>query len=712
MTAADTAPTRGSQIGPYEIIDALAKGGMATVFRARHKTLQREVALKLIRNDTGADDDQQLTERLRREATAVAAIKHPHVVEIYDANVTQEPFYIAMELLSGGSLQTRLRAYAANSKKMPFDEALRITREMASALDYAHSRKFVHRDIKPSNVMFAADGRAVLTDFGIVALKEGITRLTKTQNAIGTPAYMSPEQAKGIAVDGRSDLYSLGIMLYEMLAGVTPFDSGDTPWAMLLKHINEPPPPIAKHRPDTPQALQSLLATALNKQPEARFQTAAQMIAALDAITHPQTAPNPATAAASQPKSGGGPLRIIGLLTAAAVLSTTCFGAGYGAALLTRPAAAPSAQAGIDAAAIDDAVRATVSALDGAPRPAAARAEEKAAGVKPAATLEISQPERTPEGEVVGKAQVDGETVEFDLPAEGVPVRITLAAEAGDRLDVYGASTRTAPTYRMSLIDASGNLINSQLVSTGKNDVLRAPALPASGIYNIVVEPTEAGTGRAQIAVGRVHQLGRIVVDSEPVEVDIKRIKQTAIATFDAVVGDELGLGLQADERTYSGGFDVFGPDGKLHSPHAMAAGPGHRIEVIRVTGTYTIVLALDDEELIKPLLTLSRPISQSIAFGVPQNFTIDRPAQFVLLTFTGKAGQTLRLTATNRDDDDMANFALLDEQGKELGDVTAMPGNDASVNFEPLPADGVYTIRAAPFANRTGEFSLTLSER
>jgi serine/threonine-protein kinase len=131
MTATDSAPAAGTHIGPYIIVDALAKGGMATVFRARHKTLQREVALKLIRNDTGADDDQELTERLRREAAAVAAIRHPHVVEIYDANVSQEPFSIAMELLTDGNLQTRLRTYAATDKKISFDEPLRITRDMA-----------------------------------------------------------------------------------------------------------------------------------------------------------------------------------------------------------------------------------------------------------------------------------------------------------------------------------------------------------------------------------------------------------------------------------------------------------------------------------------------------------------------------------------------------------------------------------------------------
>jgi tRNA A-37 threonylcarbamoyl transferase component Bud32 len=714
MSVTDTAPGQGSQIGPYEIVDALAKGGMATVFRARHKTLQREVALKLIRNDVGGDDDQQLTERLRREATAVAAIRHPHVVEIYDANVTQEPFYIAMELLSGGSLQTRLRAYAAAGKKMPFDEAVRITREMASALDYAHSRKFVHRDIKPSNVMFAADGRAVLTDFGIVALKEGITRLTKTQNAIGTPAYMSPEQAKGIAVDGRSDLYSLGIMLYEMLAGTTPFDGGDTPWAMLLKHINEPPPPIVKHRPDTSPALQALLSTALNKQPEARYQTAAQMIAALDAITHPQGPPIATTAAATQTKPAGrSAVRTIGLLTAAAVLSTTCFGAGYGAAWLSRPVAAPITPEGADAVAVEAAVRATVAALDGAPRPSA----ERAAGIIPKlpTTEALPGPERTPEGAVIGKALIDGDAVQFETPAEGAPVRITYDAKAGERIDIFGTSSRTAPSYQIGFVGPDGTFVASERVSTGATEVLRIERVPTSGQYNIVIQTLEAGTGTGSINVARVLQLGDIQVNGDPVEVAVQRAKQTAVGTFDAVIGDELGLGIATtdDDRLNLGGMaEIIGPDGRQHSFHSLPAGPGHNVSVIRVTGTYTLVVAIDSDDVMQPIVTLSRPISRPIELGVTQSFEIDRPAQVAQLTLNGKAGQSLRLTATNRDDANMLILKLLDSSGKEIGNLTAMPSADGAVDFEPLPSDGIYTLVAAPFAGRTGAFSLTLSER
>jgi tRNA A-37 threonylcarbamoyl transferase component Bud32 len=715
MTANDSAPAAGTHIGPYVIVDALAKGGMATVFKARHKTLQREVALKLIRNDTGDDDDQQLTERLRREAAAVAAIRHPHVVEIYDANVSQEPFYIAMELLTGGNLQTRLRAYAATGKKMSFDEALRITREMASALDYAHSRKFVHRDIKPSNVMFASDGRAVLTDFGIVALKEGITRLTKTQNAIGTPAYMSPEQAKGIAVDGRSDLYSLGIMLYEMLAGTTPFEGGDTPWAMLLKHINEPPPPIVKHRPDTPLPVQAILTTALNKQPDARFQTAAQMIAAIDAVALlPSRAPT--STQPSQASTSRSLVRALGLVTAAAVLATSCFGAGYGAALLTRPAPEPAAA--IDSAALQDAVRATVAAL-GESRDAAAtiptRSEENAAATPSLPAGPLNPPTDVGAalaGPVAGKLIIDGESLDIDLPKAGDSVRVTFDAEAGDRIDVFGDSTRTAPTYRITLLGPNGADIDDEIVSTGDKDAFHPAPLPVSGRYSLKIETTESGSGRAKLAVMRALKLGAIRIDDDPVNVEFTRPKQTAVATFDAAVGDELGMGVQTPDGTASGTITIFGPDGESHSTQVLATGEGFSIDIIRVTGTYTLIMSLDSDELIQPALSLSRPVVKPIALDQTQSLVIDRPGQVAEYTFDGTAGQTLRLTANNRGSEHMVSFSVLDADRNELGDVTIVPGQSGTIDIGPLPANGTYTILAAPFARRTGDFTLTLRTR
>lgn len=266
-------------MGQYQIVEKIAAGGFGTVYRARHLTMQRDVALKLLLPNLS--EDKQFLERFRREAQATAALRHPHIVEIYDANNVGSRHFLAMEFLSGGSLQTRLNELREQKKLMPVDEALRAVRQIASALDYAHAKGFVHRDIKPSNILLDESGRYVLTDFGIVAAQDARTKLTMNAAALGTPEYMAPEQAQGKSPDGRSDIYALGVVLYEMLTGAPPF-TADTPWGVVYKHIKEPPPPISRLRPELPAAVKSVIDRSLAKDPNARFQTAAQMVAAID----------------------------------------------------------------------------------------------------------------------------------------------------------------------------------------------------------------------------------------------------------------------------------------------------------------------------------------------------------------------------------------------------------------------------------------------
>jgi hypothetical protein len=316
----------GAHIGPYEIAGLIAHGGMGSVYRARLS--QRPdaplAALKVIRIDHAANDDALL--RFRREADAMRQLEHPNIVRTLDVGEDAESgqHYIAMELIAGGTLQHILRPIGAPPGKrepMTIGNALRIVRDIGAALSYAHKKGLVHRDVKPSNIFLRPDGGAVLGDFGVV-LVSAATKITGTLNTIGTPDYMSPEQCKGQPLDGRSDVYSLGIVLFEMLAGRAPY-SADSPIAVVYQQIGEPLPDIGAARPDTPAPLRALLARMTAKDAGKRYQSADDLLTAIDAINAPET-PGAVSSGDVKPKlpslrilapiAGGLAVLILGLL--------------------------------------------------------------------------------------------------------------------------------------------------------------------------------------------------------------------------------------------------------------------------------------------------------------------------------------------------------------------------------------------------------------
>ena len=259
----------------YEILDELGRGGMAVVYRARERQLDREVAIKVLPFTLAFDDE--LVERFQREARLSAQLEHPHIVPMYRVGRSGDVIYFVMKLLRGQSLSTRL----AQRGRLPAAEVQRMLVETASALGHAHKRGIVHRDVKPDNIMLDEDSRCVMTDFGI-ARSAADSKLTAAGMSIGTPRYMSPEQARAREVDGRSDLYSLGIVGYECLAGHVPFDEGD-PFAILMHHVQSPVPrpPLAADDAGARRvyaAIERLLA----KAPDDRFQSADELIAALE----------------------------------------------------------------------------------------------------------------------------------------------------------------------------------------------------------------------------------------------------------------------------------------------------------------------------------------------------------------------------------------------------------------------------------------------
>src|SRR5918995_1715802 len=260
--------------GRYRIIRRLGSGGMADVYCAEDTQLGREVALKVLYRRFA--EDQEFVERFRREASSAAGLSHPNVVQVFDRGQWDCTYYIAMELLEGRNLKEVVRDHGALDPALAVDIVLQILK----AARFAHRRGVVHRDIKPHNVIVDQEGRAKVTDFGIA--RAGASDMTATGSIMGTAQYLSPEQAQGHPVDARADLYSIGVVLYELLTGVVPFDA-ETPVTVALKQVSESPVPPIQRNPAIPPALDAVVMRALRKDPDARFQDADEFIAALEA---------------------------------------------------------------------------------------------------------------------------------------------------------------------------------------------------------------------------------------------------------------------------------------------------------------------------------------------------------------------------------------------------------------------------------------------
>ncbi len=260
--------------GRYEITRLLGRGGMAVVFLAHDLTLEREVAIKVLPPEMA--HDTKLIPRFQQEAKTAAKLDHPNIIPIYRVESEAGLVYFVMKYVTGRSLEQLLE-----DGPLPIELARRVLREAALALGHAHQRRIVHRDVKPANIMMEADGRVILTDFGISKAVQGASQLTGTGTIIGTPHYMAPEQAKGLDVDGRADQYALAIVGHQILTGKQPFDG--TAHSILYKQVFEPPPPVLASRPDVPRDMSVALERALSKDPEQRFPTMEDFAAALSA---------------------------------------------------------------------------------------------------------------------------------------------------------------------------------------------------------------------------------------------------------------------------------------------------------------------------------------------------------------------------------------------------------------------------------------------
>jgi serine/threonine-protein kinase len=274
--------------GRYEVVAPIASGGMATVYRGWDHFIGRTVAVKAMRPPENPSLDPHATERFRREAQAAAKIAHPNVVTVYDFLEDRGQQFLIMEYVEGGNLKRQLTDHGP----LPIAHALSIAEQICAALAAAHARGLIHRDIKPQNILLATDGRARLTDFGIVRVADG-EALTHTGIVLGTADYLSPEQARGERLGVQSDLYSLGVVLFEMLTGAPPF-TGNRPVSIALRHATEVVPPLQERNPALPADLEVLVRRAVEHEPKKRYRSAVMMGRALQAYRLHLSAPTDA----------------------------------------------------------------------------------------------------------------------------------------------------------------------------------------------------------------------------------------------------------------------------------------------------------------------------------------------------------------------------------------------------------------------------------
>lgn len=276
----------GKQFGHYQIVAPLGEGGMAAVYKAYQPSMERYVAVKVLPRHMSTSEE--FVNRFRREAKLLAQLQHPHILTVFDYGEADGYPYIVMPFVNSGTLADLLR-----KQQLSLPEVRRIMIQLGDALGYAHARGMIHRDIKPSNVLVDERGNCLLTDFGLARMAESATKITSSGAVMGTPAYMSPEQGAGTDIDHRSDIYALGVILYEMVTGRVPY-TAETPIAIVFKHIQDPLPSARKLNPNLPEAVELVLLKLLAKNPADRYQNAEAFVQAIQkAISDTDTSNDP-----------------------------------------------------------------------------------------------------------------------------------------------------------------------------------------------------------------------------------------------------------------------------------------------------------------------------------------------------------------------------------------------------------------------------------
>ncbi len=683
----------GQTIGQYQIIERLGRGGMADVYKAYHTGLAVYRALKVIRPEFVAEEG--FRERFQREAQAVATLRHSNIVQMHDFGVQDNLYYMVMEFIAGQDLKSYL---ARHGQMRPFNEVVGIIEQVGSALGYAHQRGVIHRDIKPANIMLTTEGQAILMDFGIAKMLTMEERMTQTGVGIGTPAYMSPEQARALPDIGpSSDIYSLGIVLYEMLTGKVPF-SADTPLAVMLKVVSDALPPPREFSPDIPDVLQGVVFKATAKDPAQRYQTAEAFVDGLKrslgllpgtpAPPDPQpTLTPPATStqgAVRSKKKKAKPQRTPWLMIGALMAILLCMivgVAGVGLYFWLRPAPSLATWQFVidtsqgmnetinDKPKIDIARAALAKELEilpdnvnaglrvfGGGKSGSESCQDTTLLVQPAAKqggrLATTLAEVTPSGEAPLTEAIVKAIGDFDLTRDTKNTLIVITAGL-DTCEANAVEQLQTLTRRLG-IEFDLQLIGLGVTSEGDRVQLQQMAEAAGGQYH----DAQSEEDIQRVVAEAVAELPNAPVPAQPggevtaegqipfgqyVSGEITSPEDTATYTFEAAAGQTIYFDVQETSAgTY---FILAAPDGRTEVFNIYNTDQGP--VMLEQAGTYTLMVDPDGEnvptyEFI--VWSLDPPVIEGgpIEFGKFVDGQIKTPGQVVSYTFEGAAEQTI----------------------------------------------------------------------
>jgi serine/threonine protein kinase len=695
----------GQMLGAYRIISQIGQGGMATVYKAYQASMDRNVAVKVLPGQLA--DSKEFIQRFQQEARIIARLEHAHILPVFDYGESGGITYFVMRYLDAGTLKDKMES----GRPLSLNEIDRLFTQLADALSYAHSMGVIHRDLKPSNALIDAQGNLFLTDFGIAKILEGASpRLTQTDAIMGTPAYISPEQAQAQKVDQRSDIYSLGIILYEMVTGRVPF-TADTPLAVILKHVSNPLPLPSTIKPDIPEAIEQVILKALAKNPDDRFATVAEFAAAwkraLDsrdsapprfnaptvfpsAPSTPQIQSQPVSATMTSTKPDNTTRWVVGCLVGACLLFAI---AGVAFLGLNWKNFFPSSSAAATEAPVTE-----LSPSDGStPSVTSGNATEQQFEIQIGDEIKNGQPES-------GAGLIE---------APGSMDKYTFMAEAGRLIYIHVIEApQTTNTIGISMVDDVNSNIFSSCLQCGDPGLL---TLDRGGTYTLIVggdDPSTAGTGVYRIKIWDVP-----APDKFDIQLDTKISKDNPgngaghienpgssdIYTFTADAGQSVYVQVQEPPQSNDTinwrledetGSELFNTCLQCGDPGLIALEHGGTYTITvgnksgAGTGTYTVKLwsvAPPDEFDIN--------IGDTVTNGFPRDGAgfISVPGEQDIYHFTATAGQTLTFTITQPPTgNDNINWRLTDENGRELFNTCLQCGDPKPVIIE---SDGTYTL-------------------